>query len=417
MKNIDDSDLPTPEGHLHAFMDGELDIQSEQPLFDELAANPELRSEMRDALSIRAAVHRDVIAPPPSTEAALLAAAGLASVPAGAAGAAGAAGVVAASTASSLALGIRFALGGLLVGAAIVYFLMLGLPQGDTTDVALQPLRDQPVGVAGPPPVDTVRVIVPVAAPSMADAQRRQLAREAQRLAQEWLALNDARSAFEQERLAASRIDDDAALSNIASTTAPVGLLLMQAPSAQSTLATAFVTKPYTLAEPLPLQIRFRTLASGLRSDEPVPASVQSAALPNTALSITLPLTEEHRIGVEFGREAFRQQFQSTLSGRPVEYLQVPTLFWFGANYQFVAQSILGLDGLRPYAESTLGYAFEQGPLVRAAAGLQYRPIGPIAFMLGFDASFLAFQHDGRSHSSTKTGMTTGIAIDLGSWP
>ncbi len=415
MEPLDDLDLPTPEGHLHAFMDGELDIQAEQPLFDELASNPALRGEMRDILAIRSAVHRDVVAPPATVEAALLAAAGLSTASAGAATTAAAA-TIAAHGSSSLAVSLRYALGGVAAGAAIVYFLMSGTT-GDVQRGAVLPPPQASTGIAGEPRIDTLRVEVPIVDHAAINAQRNQLARERANIAQAWTDLRAAQDAFLRDRDAAAQESRTPVEPVVATAQTQMAILTMQASVIQPAQVTAFPTRSFEVSDPLPLQIRFRTLASGLRSDEAIPASVRDAALPNTALSISLPLSEEHRVGVEFGREAFRQQFRTTLNGRPVEYLQTPTLFWFGANYQFVAQSIFGLDGLRPFIESTIGYALEQGPLARAAAGLQYRPIGPIAFSLGFDASALTFKHDGLWQSTTKSGFTTGISIDIGSWP
>ena len=67
----------TPEESLYAFIDGELDVDHEQGLFDALACDVSLRREMKDLLTIRSAVYRDVIAPPPSVESRILAGAGL----------------------------------------------------------------------------------------------------------------------------------------------------------------------------------------------------------------------------------------------------------------------------------------------------------------------------------------------------
>lgn len=56
----------TPAEMLHLYIDGELNIMDEQPLFAELNINEELRSEMRDLLSIRRSVQNDseAFAPP-----------------------------------------------------------------------------------------------------------------------------------------------------------------------------------------------------------------------------------------------------------------------------------------------------------------------------------------------------------------
>lgn len=52
------------EEALYLFVDGELDVQTEESLFAELAFNTDLRSEFRDLLLIRNGVITDVAIPP-----------------------------------------------------------------------------------------------------------------------------------------------------------------------------------------------------------------------------------------------------------------------------------------------------------------------------------------------------------------
>ena len=46
-----------------------------------------------------------------------------------------------------------------------------------------------------------------------------------------------------------------------------------------------------------------------------------------------------------------------------IEYDQTPVLFWMGANYRYMAPELQIIDGLTPFAETTLGVAFAQGPV------------------------------------------------------
>lgn len=420
MEPFDDFEHPSPEAQLHAFLDGELDNLAEQPLFDELAANPALRSEMRDLLMIRNAVLRDVMSPPPSAEAAIMAAAGLVSSSAAAIGSAAAVHGAAAAAATSAGVWsniIRFSLGGVMVGAVVAYLLLTSRDPG-TNSSALQPKTVAQRAIAGQPVPDTVRIVVPPVDESTIRFNRQRLIDERRALAASWAKLRDALEAFELQRNMPSADDDSPhSTSKITEARTAPAVLMMTTPVAQTTFTPPISMQSAFTNGPLPVQVRFRTLASGLRADEPIPPSVRNSALPNTALSVTVPVTEEHRLGIEFAREAFRQQFRTTLNGRPVEYLQTPTLFWLGANYQYFPSQMFGLEGLRPFVEATLGYAFEQGPIARAAAGLQYRPIGPIAFSLGFDAASLSFVQDNRWLTSMKSGFTTGLSIDLGAWP
>ena len=109
----------TPDEALYAFMDGELELPDEQRLFDALAGNPELRTEMKDILSIRGAVHRDQLFPSPAVETGILAAAGLA--PLASAGGIGAgAAAVAATTPWWHSLQGLFYTAGAAIGRALV---------------------------------------------------------------------------------------------------------------------------------------------------------------------------------------------------------------------------------------------------------------------------------------------------------
>jgi len=415
------------DSDLHSFLDSELDVSQEQPLFDALASDVELRGEMRDLIAMRNAVHRDVTIPTRVTEATIAAAAGLVTTGAGAgAGAAGtaagsAAGAVASAGSSLLTSILDWSLRGTVVGSAIVFAFLWdsGMFPGAISEVSTSPIQDQII--AGEPRIDTVIVPALDSELRMLEAARQTIARERraleaqrQEIAAAQLAVN---SSIEEIVGLKEAMVTSASVSPIASDSRrdqPVVLRLSQPSASQFSelRANAF----QAANDPLPVQIRMRTLTSGLRSSEPVPSSVREAILPNTAFSVTIPLTEEQRIGLEFGSESFRQQFTSTFDGRPVEFLQVPTLFWLGVNYQLVAQPVEFLGGLRPFVEASAGVAFAQGPLARMSAGLQYKPIGPIAFSLGFDASALSYQHQNTWLSTTKSGFTAGLSLDLGAW-
>jgi len=181
---------------------------------------------------------------------------------------------------------------------------------------------------------------------------------------------------------------------------------------ADAAVPAAYLTAAAT--QQLPVSLRLRSLASGIPSSETPPTDLQNALLPNAAFALTMPLGTEHRIGIEMGSESFRQNFNGMLADRPVEYYQVPVLFWMGANYQYSPTEFSILEGLRPFAEITAGMAFAQGPLARGSIGLQYQPSGPIRFSVGIDGAALMYQFQNRWFNSTKWGITYGISIDMG---
>lgn len=398
-------------------MDGELELSDEQRLFDSLAQTPELRTEMKDILSIRNAVHRDVLFPSPAAETGILAAAGFAG--AGFAGAAGTAAtsatIAAAGTSGWLAsfAPILYTLAGSVVGGVVVYMLMLGNPQpasswAATTEqhgaggnvTAGAPISTEPTATV-PVRVDTV--FVRTNASPRAMASRKSETTES--------SVDHTRtSTTETESTLNTTIEptprhDMASLPSLTSTQ-------------QTTLGTdAAVPAAYFTAaatQRLPVSLRLRSLASGIPSNEIPPTDLQNALLPNAAFALTMPLGTEHRLGIEMGSESFRQNFNGMLADRPVEYYQVPVLFWMGANYQYSPTEFSILEGLRPFAEVTAGMAFAQGPLARGSIGLQYQPSGPIRFSIGIDGAALMYQFQNRWFNSTKWGITYGISIDMG---
>lgn len=425
---MDDLTPLHPDEALYAFMDGELDAVNEQQLFDELAGNTELRGEMRDILSIRNAIHRDTLFPAPSVEAGVLTGAGLASAAAAGTTAAGTA-----ATTSWLAAALPWlrVAGGVALGGIAMFLLMSRTSDTMSTDlppatpgtaqVAPAPDPSPSQALAGPVRVDTVvvRRTVAIVPPGLREREAAVAAAE-NRLATDRLALAAERLALEEERrraaattpesplAAAPTLRDVPPLSTVATT------LGTSAPQDLTTLrSAAYIGRPTT---GLPAQLRARSLPSGLQSFETIPASVRDALVPNVAFSLTFPLTSDHTFGVELATESFVQRFTGTIAGRPVQYEQVPTLFWMGAQYRYSPAAFSIVEGLRPYAELTAGMAFSQGPVGHASIGLQYSAGGPLTFSLGFDGAMLAYQSANTWFSSSKWGLTYGMTVDIGAW-
>lgn len=375
-----------PDEALYAFLDGELEQHHEQPLFDELAAQPELRTEMKDLLAIRNAVHRDAVFPPPQTDM------GLAPIPLAAA-----AGV--ASSTSSAWPAVISGIGGVIVGAVAVAVLMSG---------GNQPPSVAANGIAGqtaPAPervvvIDTVVVTRRVTAPQMPTATPPPPATDVV-----------ASEPSTDASAPAPAIDAEQA---VIASVQPLSAVTRIASASEQTFQTAStIAQP---AAPLPVRLGFRSLASGLSTNEAQPNSVQSALLPNTAFSLTIPLADDHRFGIEMGSESFRQAFSGFDGYRTAEWLQTPVLFWLGATYIFEPMSLEVLPGLRPFGNASVGTVFAQGPIARGTVGLAYQPIGPIRFTVGVDAAALMYSFQGSWFTSTKLGLSYGLTIDMGGW-
>lgn len=389
---MDDLTPLAPDESLYAFMDGELDPQNEQSLFDALASDRTLRTEMKDILSIRNAVHRDLLFPSPDAESGMLAATGLATP--------------AVTTAPFAAKGLWAALaplaytaGGLLAGAVVMFMVM----------------RDRDIDrveIASAPAPSTMQMEMPVAgraaASSTSTVPTRVIYVYRDRQPAAVLAATPAAPTMQTE---ASPVTDVAA-TPVATLSAQQHLLGGRTESI-ATPERQFALDRMTPTH-VPVQLRLRALPSGVPSDEATPASIREAFLPNTALALTFPLGSQHRVGLEMAQESFRQVFNGTFDGRPVTFTQTPTLFWMGATYQYTPMEFSFLEGLRPYAELTAAVAFDQGPLAQGAVGLSYTPVGPLSFNLGVNAAALFFQNEQAWYSSTKWGLTYGLSVDLG---
>ncbi|MBE2265814.1 MAG: hypothetical protein IAE64_06160 [Flavobacteriales bacterium] len=401
---------PSPNEALHAFMDGELEPTHEQKLFNELAANPSLRNEMKDVLTLRNAVMRDVAAAPAITELPQIAAmTGVAGSGASAAGSSG------------LFIPMLFSAGGILAGLMIAIFL-LGTTGGDTLR---QSGADRTNGLAGlhhePPvsllvstPTDTIRTVRVIYRTQGQQQADRQLdpshsGNLTSRTVQPSLTPVD-------HNQAEADVPELPADATVQDEITPAVLTAHLPKAARSTMMNA-IGSPAHLLNPvsqIPNAIfKVRSLAQEITSTNPVPSSVQQAFLPNTSYALVTPLSDHHHVGVEIGTESFRQQFTGTNDqGQLQRITQTPVLLWFGGTYEYVGSTML-IPGLSPYGLATLAYAYGQGPVARSSVGLSYMPVGPLRFYAGIDASILGYSHQNTWFTSSNIGFTYGIGIDI----
>jgi hypothetical protein len=122
---------------------------------------------------------------------------------------------------------------------------------------------------------------------------------------------------------------------------------------------------------------------------------------------------EDVYIGMEGGREPFSQQFYNVdPDGKKYLYEQRPNVWWGGAGLtgEF-GPKIDALIGARPYGKLFLG-ASELGPLGKMTAGLSWRSTtwGLGAF-LGVEGSLMGYQNQGAWYTSGKLGLTYGMSI------
>lgn len=389
----------TPDEALYAFMDGELELPEEQRLFDELAAKPDLRTEMKDILSIRSAIHRDVLFPSSAVESSLLAAAGMT---------AGGAVAGAASAASSM-LWLRpllTTLGGAVGGGLLVYFLMLG--SGSNTDASSLAQQGTAVTGASTSSPTTMQMLVPVRRDTV-------FVKRYVRVKEEGPSSTPLLSQSAPPQEVVTQESPDAP--EVRLTAAPSYALPPSNPSvlARQDMPTNLQRIDQGGADLPQVTLRVRTLPSGLQAGDVVPAGMGTSLLSNAAAGLLFPLGEHQQLGFEMGQETWPQRYEGTLNGRPVQYTQTPALFWLGATYRHTLQEFSFLEGLRPFFEATAGYAWSQGAMGRAQLGLSYQPTSAFAFTLGIDGAALNYSNQGQSFTSTKWGVTYGVVISLGS--
>ncbi len=400
----------TPDEALHAFMDCELDVSQEQQLFDELAANPELRREMKDVLAIRNSLLHDMPSPPDAVELGLLNMIGNGSA-LGSASAHTASAVSASSRIVGL-MPVLYSLGGAIAGFAVAFFLFWDQNNTATPGnigASYQPgpseqslPTQQPLNVVLQAPTDTiysVRVVRLPASPVTTVPQEGALDQLSNTHSS--VTSNETTHSSADRLLLPTRENHLQAVNSMALRSSGVPLSAKHA---------GYLAQPNDLGGGT---LRLRSLASGLPANEPTPESVQSAVLPNTSFAFILPLNQHNRVGVEMGTESFRQQFSMVDDdGRKQNVLQTPVLFWIGGTYEYIGQDFW-IPGLTPYGSATLGYAYSQGPVVRGTVGLSYNPVGPLRFILGLDASALAYQHQSQWFTSNKWGLSYGLSFDI----
>ena len=404
----------TPEESLYAFMDGELDVDHEQGLFDALAGDVSLRREMKDLLTIRSAVYRDVIAPPPTVESRILAGAGLLSAGGTAAGTAAAS---ATSTAVATAVGgSRFPWSHLGVGlSGMVAGIILSMFLFDSGSDVTQPVTGESITATSTPtdtPPEKPQVTLTPPAAQQASAPTIVYIYRDRPVDAATEASVDALTPVPAE----PEIADGAAEATMIERSEPRPIQLGMTSAYTPMPAASMIRDQY----PSPLadvHVRMRALPSGVNSTEPMPASIRQTLMANQAFGVSIPIDSRQRIGLEVANESFRQVFGGTVDARSVTYTQTPTLFWLGATYAVRPFDSFVIPGLQPFAELMLGSVIDQGPITHGTLGLVYRPAGPIAVTAGLNGSAMFYRHASNWYTSTKWGLTYGIMIDLGRLP
>jgi len=141
-----------------------------------------------------------------------------------------------------------------------------------------------------------------------------------------------------------------------------------------------------------------------------VPTQVQGITIP-LAISALYILSEEHSLGVEFGREAFAQEFAQTIDGERVTVLQNPTLWWGGISYRYMPEQ-MRWDSFSMFAQGTVGGA-EVGPFGRLKLGLDWMPYSHFTLTAGVEGSGLLYSVENALYSTAKLGIVYGVRVQF----
>jgi hypothetical protein len=390
---------------IHQLLDGELDSPGEAVLFGELAENSDLRSEFMQLLAIRTAVQQDRagLVPPIALTNSVFTGLGITAPLAGAAaGAAG--GAVATSWLTKALLPLTAA----LAAAGLTYGLMNSAQLGRGEPVA----RPDNIAVARP---DNIAVARPDNITSSEqrtanseNMELRRLRAEVSRLS-EALALAAMTEAEEPAQIQVQDVQVEPAEVPVSTTAIDLTHTITLArdtdprvlmPMKEAPIVPEYQDYPSFL-------VQFRGLASsGLTQ---VSVAPQTSLMENANLAMMYQLSPQHLIGVEVGNESFPMTFEGMRSGQLIRYEQQPISTWAGITYRHSFAPI-GNSAFTPFAQGLLGGS-QFGPLGRLTGGILYSPSGPLSFMLGVEGTSMAYTFQDQWFTSSKLGLTYGMAI------
>ncbi len=133
--------------------------------------------------------------------------------------------------------------------------------------------------------------------------------------------------------------------------------------------------------------------------------------LRNTAIGALWKLSAHHAIGIELSEETYLQRFRARLSeGVPMlDIVQNPSLLWGGLAYRY---TFLPDKAFSPFLHSVLG-GTELGANGRVMLGLTYSPDERTQFQIGVESSALLYFHQNVLYASPKLGFTYGVSLRL----
>ncbi len=411
---------------LHLFLDGELDPHEEEGLFNAVASDPEIRSELRDAMTMRRAFHSDAvrILPGDALKMSLLAAIdsefGPATPPT-----VGRAWSFRTSALKYVLVPALTGIVGLYLGARL--FGVTDSPSGSLSNtessssfaigIASARVLNGPALAAGSPPPATVapapmRVPTPIGNPVAVVNQERSTLSPGHNRNQTTHSAGD-RAAISTSLVSVPRspsvepvpmlLGDDVALTDVSR---PDG-----APRVDSLNATES-TPLYPAVDssrPLGVSLHVRNF-SALAYPTTVLPSNASPLFDNASFGVLYAVSDHGRAGVEIGQEAFPQIFETTLDGQKVRVEQNPHTWWIAGTYRLLGDRTgILLDGA-PLVEASAG-ASGLGAIVRGGIGIDLAPEERWSFIISLHGSLLAYRSNQTTYVSRKVGLLYGASV------
>lgn len=422
--NLSNSEL------LSAYLDGELSPHSEKQLFEKLAANDELRSEMRDLLAIRHEIETGAMYyPPAALKTAAMAKVGLEN--------AGAAGVFASALPYLQKAFVPVA--SALVGSLLTVLVFMNLaPDADSFK------KEKSTGNTFKN--DAVKSEIPanVNLSGREGAMANGLKMNSRLRSNDNSGVISRELLTRKERFRASRNDkfssvdlnknellktasiENNSFKNLAISPIPANNFLKE-----NTLQNTFKSSenPASLKEVLKTfedeftdtgilpekkswldDMQFEIRGYSLANYPPPRTLPQTDPIfKNMAVGAYYTLNAAHAIGGEFGQEAFSQKFDGMEEDSiHVNYQQYLVLPWGGISYRYTPD--ISFKNIRPLGGIMLGGS-EGGPVGRAILGVQIFPENAVSMTLGAEAAVLGYRYQGKWFASPKFGLMYGVAV------
>ncbi|MBK9247433.1 MAG: hypothetical protein IPM69_04805 [Ignavibacteria bacterium] len=436
-------DTNSTSSFLHAFLDGELDQAHEKALFDELASSNDLRSEMKDLLTLRSAVQHDVEAfsPPyaatnnvfstlgftPPTSSPLAVPTPI--IPSGAAT------LVATTWWSRLWLPATT----LLVGAGLMYLLL------DMRHTSALATKEAEYNVT----MQNIQVENSHAIALAKDNERRAIEKaiaEPQIIIKkvfypvikyrDALPINPSDGSLNSQEFPVNSssqfTNNTVVISSASMRTVDESEKNSAINALENNTNTVFFASSVSsdLLDHLPLNGGYSDKDLDLEQDTPAlwfkisqntttlgstistNLQPQQAILNNFNGEIAWAISPTISIGAKIGREAFPMIYSGVTNNRISRYEQYSNLVWGGISAQFRPTEVSFLGGIQPYFSTLVGGS-ELGPLVRGELGLQFPLSSHFSISAGTDATGMFYQFLNTNFSTWKFGLNTGVTFNF----